>query len=57
MPVRIAYSVRVGGGIAGVTLLGAVAFGQSLDGYAYLGVGLIIVGVVMLNALSMTASG
>lgn len=57
MPVGIAYSVWAGGGIAGVTLLGAVAFGQSLDGYAYLGVGLIIVGVVMLNALSMTASG
>ena len=57
MPVGIAYSVWAGGGIAGVTLLGAVAFGQSLDGYAYLGVGLIIAGVVVLNALSTAASG
>ena len=57
MPIGVAYSVWAGGGIAGVTLLGAVAFGQSLDGYAYLGIGLILAGVVVLNALSSTASG
>lgn len=57
MPLGIAYSVWAGGGIAGVTLLGAVAFGQSLDGYAYLGVGLIIAGVIVLNALSTAESG
>lgn len=57
MPVGIAYSVWAGGGIVGVTLLGALAFGQSLDGYAYLGVGLIIAGVVVLSALSTAASG
>lgn len=57
MPLAIAYSVWAGGGIAGVTLIGAVAFGQTLDGYAYLGVGLILAGVVVLNALSSAASG
>ena len=57
MPLGIAYSVWAGGGIAGVTLIGAVAFGQTLDGYAYLGVGLILAGVVVLNALSSAASG
>ena len=57
MPVAIAYSVWAGGGIAGVTLLGAVAFGQTLDSYAYLGVALIIAGVVVLNALSVSAAG
>jgi multidrug transporter EmrE-like cation transporter len=57
MPIGVAYSVWAGGGIAGVTLLGAVAFGQSLDGYAYLGIGLILAGVVVLNALSSAASG
>lgn len=57
MPLGIAYSVWAGGGIAGVTLLGALAFGQALDGFAYLGIGLIIAGVVVLNALSSTASG
>lgn len=57
MPLGIAYSVWAGGGIAGVTLVGAVVFGQTLDGFAYLGVGLIIAGVVVLNALSTAASG
>lgn len=56
MPVGIAYSVWAGGGIAGVTLMGAVFFGQSLDGYAYLGIGLIIAGVIVLNALSTAAN-
>ena len=57
MPLGIAYSVWAGGGVAGVTLLGVVAFGQSLDGYAYLGIGLIIAGVMVLNGLSSAASG
>jgi multidrug transporter EmrE-like cation transporter len=57
LPLGIAYSVWAGGGIAGVTLMGAVLFGQSLDGYAYLGIGLILAGVVVLNALSTAASG
>ncbi len=57
MPLGIAYSVWAGGGIAGVTLIGAMVFGQTLDGYAYLGVGLILAGVIVLNALSSVASG
>ena len=57
MPLGIAYSVWAGGGIAGVTLMGSLTFGQSLDGYAYLGVGLIIAGVIVLNALSSAANG
>lgn len=57
MPLGIAYSVWAGGGIAGVTLIGAVVFGQTLDGFAYLGVGLILAGVIVLNALSSAASG
>lgn len=57
MPLGIAYSVWAGGGIAGVTLIGAVIFGQALDGFAYLGIGLILAGVVVLNALSTAAGG
>lgn len=57
IPLGIAYSVWAGGGIAGVTLIGAVVFGQALDGYAYLGLGLIMAGVIVLNALSSAASG
>ena len=56
MPLGIAYSVWAGGGIAGVTLLGALAFGQTLDGYAFVGIGLIVAGVVVLNTLSSTGS-
>ncbi len=55
MPLGIAYSVWAGGGIAGVTLVGVLAFGQRLDGYAYLGIGLIVAGVIVLNALSVAA--
>ena len=57
MPLGIAYSVWAGGGIAGVTLMSAIVFGQVLDGYAYLGIGLIMAGVVVLNGLSSAASG
>ncbi len=57
LPVGIAYSVWAGGGIAGVTLMGTLVFGQSLDGYAYLGIGLILAGVIVLNALSTAATG
>ena len=57
MPIAIAYSVWAGAGIAGVTLVGVAVFGQALDAYAYLGIGLIIAGVIVLNALSTAASG
>jgi multidrug transporter EmrE-like cation transporter len=57
MPVAIAYSVWAGGGIAGVVLLGAVAFDQKLDLFAWLGIGLILAGVIVLNALSSAATG
>ncbi len=56
MPLGIAYSVWAGGGIAGVALMGAIVFGQTLDGYAYLGIDLILAGVIVLNALSSAAS-
>ena len=57
MPLGIAYSVWAGGGIAGVTLIGALVFGQALDGFAYLGIGLILAGVIVLNGLSSAAGG
>lgn len=57
MPLGIAYSVWAGGGIAGVVLVGAIVFGQALDGAAYLGIGLILAGVIVLNTLSSTAAG
>ncbi len=56
MPVGVAYSVWAGAGIAAITLVGIVVFGQKLDAYGYLGIGLIAAGVIVLNLLSNAAS-
>lgn len=52
MPVGIAYAVWSGLGIALVALIGTVAFGQRLDGPAWVGMGLIVAGVLVLNLVS-----
>ena len=52
MPVGIAYAVWSGLGVALITLIGFVAFGQKLDFWALVGIGLIVAGVVVLNTLS-----
>lgn len=52
MPVGIAYAVWSGVGVALVTVIGVVLFGQSLDLYGYLGIGLIVAGVAVLNLMS-----
>ncbi|WP_417434612.1 DMT family transporter [Hoeflea sp.] len=56
IPVGIAYAVWAGAGVAMVTLIGIVMFGQKLDLYAYLGIGLIVAGVLVLNLLSGSSS-
>lgn len=56
MPVGIAYAVWAGAGVAMVTLIGIVLFGQRLDMFAYLGIGLIVAGVLVLNLLSGTTT-
>lgn len=52
MPVGVAYAVWSGAGVAMVTFIGVVLFGQKLDLFAYLGIGLIVAGVLVLNLLS-----
>jgi len=54
IPVGIAYAVWSGAGVAMVTLIGIVLFGQKLDLFAYLGIGLIVSGVIVLNVLSVS---
>lgn len=54
IPVGIAYAVWSGAGVAMVTLIGIVLFGQKLDLFAYLGIGLIVAGVIVLNVLSVS---
>lgn len=52
LPLGIAYSVWAGAGIGAVTLVGVAVFGQEIDGFGYLGIGLIAAGVIVLNLLS-----
>ncbi|MEM5471676.1 multidrug efflux SMR transporter [Hoeflea sp. AS60] len=56
IPVGIAYAVWAGAGVAMVTLIGIVLFAQKLDLFAYLGIGLIVAGVLVLNLLSGTTT-
>lgn len=52
IPVGVAYAIWAGAGVAMVTIIGVVLFGQKLDLFAYLGIGLIVAGVLVLNLLS-----
>ncbi|AXC50160.1 QacE family quaternary ammonium compound efflux SMR transporter [Paracoccus suum] len=54
IPVGIAYAIWSGSGVAAIAFIGWAFFGQRLDLWAILGIGLIIVGVLVLNLLSGT---
>jgi small multidrug resistance pump len=56
IPVGIAYAVWSGVGIVLVSLVGWLLYGQRLDMAAYLGIGLIAAGVVVLNVFSKSAA-
>jgi multidrug transporter EmrE-like cation transporter len=55
IPVGIAYAIWAGGGIVLVALIGWAIYGQRPDFAGFAGMGLIIVGVLVLNLLSKTA--
>jgi small multidrug resistance pump len=52
IPVGVAYAIWAGAGVAAITVIGWVVFGQKLDTAAMVGIGLIVAGVVVLNTLS-----
>lgn len=52
IPLGITYAIWSGVGVAAVTLIGWVMYGQRLDLPALLGIGLIVAGVVVLNIWS-----
>lgn len=52
IPVGIAYAVWSGLGIVLVTAIAWVLYGQKLDFWGFVGIGLIIGGVAVLNLLS-----
>jgi small multidrug resistance pump len=56
MPVGIAYAVWAGAGTALIALIGWAFLAQSLDVAAIVGIGLIVAGVVVINAFSSSVS-
>lgn len=56
MPVGVAYGIWSGAGVALMAVIGWVAFGQKLDGWAMLGLTLIVSGVLVMNFLSKSAA-
>ena len=55
IPVGIAYAVWSGVGTVLITAAGVLVFGQKLDAAAWLGIALIVAGVVVLNLCSAAA--
>ncbi len=54
IPVGIAYAIWSGVGVALITLVGWLIYGQTLDMPAFVGIALIVSGVVVLNLFSRT---
>jgi small multidrug resistance pump len=52
IPVGIAYAIWSGVGIALISLIAWVVFGQKLDAAAVIGIVLIVAGVIVLNVFS-----
>lgn len=50
IPVAIAYAIWSGVGIVLVAVIGRLAFGQRLDAQAIVGMGLVILGVIVMQA-------
>lgn len=55
IPTGIAYAIWSGVGIVLVSLIGWTVFGQTLDGPALMGIGLILAGVLVINLFSRSA--
>ncbi len=55
IPVGVGYAVWSGVGLVLITLVSWLVYDQTLDGPAILGMGLIIVGVLVLNLFSKAA--
>jgi small multidrug resistance pump len=56
IPLGIVYAVWSGAGVALITLIGWLIYGQVLDLAAMIGLSLIVAGVVILNLFSRAAS-
>lgn len=56
MPVGVVYALWSGMGIVLIAIIGLVVFKQAIDGWAMVGMGLIIAGIAVINLLSKTAT-
>ncbi|WP_460441822.1 DMT family transporter [Amycolatopsis stemonae] len=56
VPMSVAYVVWTGAGTAGVALLAAVLFADRLSPVAWAGVGLVVAGVMLINARKGTGA-
>ena len=54
IPIGLVYAIWSGVGVALITLVAWVFFGQTLDAVGLLGLGLIVGGVVVINLFSKT---
>lgn len=52
IPVGIAYAIWCAVGIVLISIIGVILFKQHLDGAAWLGLGLIVAGVAVINLFS-----
>jgi small multidrug resistance pump len=52
IPMGLAYAIWSGVGIVLISLIGWLLYGQTLDGAAGIGIGLIVAGVIVLNVFS-----
>ncbi|MBU3736967.1 MAG: QacE family quaternary ammonium compound efflux SMR transporter [Methylobacterium sp.] len=55
MPIGVAYAIWSGAGVALITLIAWIGFGQRIDLPGILGISLIMAGVIVLNLFSRTA--
>jgi small multidrug resistance pump len=56
MPIGIVYAIWSGLGIILITLIGLFLFKQSLDMAAYIGMGFILIGVIIINVFSNSST-
>ncbi len=56
MPIGIVYAIWSGVGIVLISIMGYFLFGQTLDLPAMVGIGLIVLGVIVINTLSSSTT-
>ena len=56
MPLGLTYAIWAGLGIVLTAVVGLVVFKQTMDGWAMIGIVLIVSGVLVMNLLSQTTS-